>query len=104
MSLNQLLEKLGIKYEDLTDEEKQTYENWSNVLTTPDVTIDDLKKFLPVYIAQLQQEQNDYQNNEKKDLYLKACIRNAQMIQAFILGPEKQREWLQNNINKLKNG
>lgn len=101
LSLNQLLDKMGLKYEDLTQEEKKTFEAWSTGLTEPDVSIDNLKAFLPTFISQLQQEQNDYQNNEKKDLYLKACIRNATMILAFILGPEKRREWLAKNIKNI---
>lgn len=99
-ALHNLLEKLGIKYEDLREDEKKTYEQWSSVLSEPDITIEDLKKFLPSYIANLEQEQNDYQNSEKKDLYLKACIRNAKMIQAFILSPEQRKAWLEKNINQ----
>lgn len=98
-ALHNLLEKLGIKYEDLREDEKKTYEQWSTVLSQPEITIEDLKKFLPSYIANLEQEQNDYQNSAKKDLYLKACIRNAKMIQAFILGPEQRKQWLEKNIN-----
>jgi len=99
-ALHKLLEKMGLKYEDLREDEKKTYEQWSTVLSQSEITVEDLKKFLPSYIAGIEQEQNDYQNSEKKDLYLKACIRNAKMIQAFILGPEQRKAWLEKNINE----
>lgn len=102
-ALHNLLEKLGLKYENLTEEEKKTYEQWTTELSQPEVTIDDVKKFLPVHIATLENEQNDYQNSKEKDLYLKACIRNAKMIQAFILGPEQRKAWLEKNIEKRIN-
>jgi hypothetical protein len=100
LSLHNLLEKLGLDYEKLTAEEKKTYQEWSNVLTQPEVTIDDLKKFLPSYIDRLEYDQTSYENKPNKDLYLKAAIRNAKMILAFITGPEKRREWLERHIEQ----
>jgi len=99
-SLNSLLEKLNLKYDDLTSEEKRVYQEWSSVLAQPEVTIADLKKFLPQYIANLEYEQNKYENTPNRDLFYKAMIRNAQMIQAFILGPEKRRQWLEGHIEQ----
>src|ERR687884_2128121 len=104
LSLHSLLEKLGIKYESLSEEEKKTYEQWSQNLTQKDVTIDDLKKFLPSYIDRLEYYLNSYENSKDKDLYLKAALRNAKMVLAFITGPEKRREWLEKHIEqRLKN-
>src|SRR5258708_6275611 len=98
--LDNLLEKLNIKYESLTEEEKRTYQQWSDTFTQGDVSIDDLKKFLPTYLDGLQHQQNDYDNKPHKDLYLKAAIRNAKMILAFISGPQKRKEWLQKHIEQ----
>ena len=99
-SLNSLLEKLGLKYEDLTSEERRVYQEWSSVLAQPEVTIPDLKKFLPQYISTLEFEQNKYDNTPNRDVFYKAMIRNAQMIQAFILGPEKRKQWLESHIEQ----
>jgi hypothetical protein len=100
MSLSQLLDRLKLKYEDLTEEEKKTYTEWSEILSQSEVTVDDLKKFIPSQIEQLEHQQNDYQNSKEKDLFLKAQIRNLKMIHAFILGPEQRRKWLEDHINK----
>ncbi len=99
-SLNSLLEKLGLSYDKLTAEEKKTYQEWENVFTQKEVTIDDLKKFLPSYIDRLEYDQTSYENSKDKDLYLKAALRNAKMMLAFITGPEKRREWLEKHIEQ----
>ena len=99
-SLNKLLEKLGLKYEDLTEEEKKTYNSWASVLSAPNVSIDDLKKFLPVQIETIEQEQNKYDNSKEKDLFLKAQLRNLKMLHAFILGPEQRKKWLEAHIGQ----
>jgi hypothetical protein len=100
LSLHSLLEKLGLSPDKLTEEEKKTYEQWSQTLSQPDVTIDDLKKFLPSYIDRLEYDLNNYENSKDKDLYLKAVLRNAKMMLAFITGPEKRREWLEKHIEQ----
>lgn len=100
MSLHKLLEAAGLKYEDLTSEEKKTYNDWGAVLSAPDISIDDLKAFIPNQLSQLEAEQNDYRNSKEKDLYLKASIRNLKMIHAFILGPEQRKRWLESHIEQ----
>lgn len=101
MSLSQLLERLKLNYEDLTDEEKKTYTEWSQTLSQPEITIDALKTFIVQQLSLLETQQNDYQNSKDKDLFLKAQIRNLKMIQSFINGPEARRKWLEDHIEKL---
>ncbi len=103
MSLLSLLERLGIKYESLTSEEKQTYNEWNQAFQKPEATIADLKAFLPRQIEALEHQLMDYENKGPKDLYLKACLRNLKMIQAFILGPEQRKKWLEDYLNKRLN-
>ncbi len=100
LSIHKLLENLGLSYDKLTEEEKKTYTQWSETLTQEDVSIDDLKKFLPSYIDRLEYDLNNYENSKDKDLYLKAALRNAKMMFAFITGPEKRREWLEKHIEQ----
>jgi|ERR1019366_84833 hypothetical protein len=106
MHLNQLLEKLDLRPDDLTIEERKTYEQWSQVYSSSTVTVENLKTFIPTQLEWLRHQQNDYRNSEKKDVYLKATIRNLEMIYAFIMGPEKQKAWLdktlQHKINQIK--
>ena len=98
--LNSLLEKLNLKYEDLSAEVKKVYDEWSRTLTLPEVRIDDLKEFIPSQLARLESEQNDYTNSKEKDLFLKAQIRNLKMILAFIQAPEARKKWLEETLEK----
>jgi Mg2+ and Co2+ transporter CorA len=98
--LNELLEKLGLKFEDLKDEERKVYEQWSRVLTKPDTTIEDLKKLLPVELARARKEQNDYTNDTKKDLFYKAYIRLLENLTIMITAPSDQRENLKNQLRQ----
>lgn len=97
--LNDLLEKIGLKYEDLTIEERKTYDEYSKTLSQPDVTIEDLKSFIPAQLQRLYSQQNDYRNSKEKDLFLKAQIRNLEMFAAFIQGPEARKKWLLETLN-----
>jgi hypothetical protein len=101
--LNKLLEKLNLKWEDLTEEERKTYNSWASVLSSPSVTIEELKKFIPVQIETLEGQQNRYDNSKDKDLFLKAQLRNLKMINAFILGPEQRKKWLEAHIGQKAN-
>lgn len=102
-SLLNLLEKLGIRYESLTAEEKETYNQWNEAFQKPEATIPDLKAFLSRQIEDLEHQLMNYENSERKELYLKACLRNLKMIQAFILGPEQRKKWLEDYLNKRLN-
>lgn len=99
--LSQLLAKFKVKYESLTGEEKLVYDQWNQSLQVPDVSIDDLKQFLSTQLALLHREQNSYENTKDKDLYLKAQIRNLEMILAFITGPDARRKWAAEQIEQL---
>src|SRR5579884_2901899 len=99
-ALHNLLEKLGLKYEDLREDEKKIYLEWSSVLAQTEIKIEDLKKFIPLQLSMLEHQQNDYENSKEKDIFLKAQIRNLKMIHAFILGPEQRRQWLEKHINE----
>jgi len=102
--LHKVLEKLGIKgYDELSPEERKTYEQWGQMLAQPDVTLDDLKKFIPLQLSLIENELLSFDNSKEKDLFLKAQVRNLKMIHAFILGPEQRRKWAQEQINKLTN-
>jgi len=102
--LQKLLDKINLKYEDLTEDERRTYNEWDSAFSRPDVSIDDLKKFLPTYLDGLENQLNDYANSKEKDIYLKSAIRNAKMMLAFITGPEKRREWVKQNLEqRIKN-
>lgn len=102
--LSKILEKLGVKdYSQLKEQERQTYLQWAEILNKPDVTIEDLKKILPIERDKLIAELRKWENDPKKDLYLKAALRNLEMLTELIITPEKAREGLKARLEKQFN-
>jgi hypothetical protein len=83
--LHNLLEKLNLKYEDLSAEERKTYQQWGEKLAE---------------LSLVENELLSFENTKEKDLFLKAQVRNLKMLNAFIQGPEHRRKLAQEQINK----
>lgn len=93
--LTALLEKLGIKsINDLKPAELATYTQWAHILSNGDITIDDLKKLLPIELDRAHAELRKFENSAEKDLFYKAYADLCQNIMKMILGPAKEREQL----------
>ena len=102
--LNQVLERFGVKdYSELKAEERAIYLKWADTLTKPDVTIDDLKKILPVELARANEELRQYENSDKKELYFKAYTRILQMLTDLLTAPEKARKALEGQLKNQFN-
>ena len=99
--LQSTLKRLGVKdVRDLTPQERQTYDQFEEVIKRQ-VTVDDLKKMLPVLRGQLEDRLLDPENNTERDVFLKARIRNLKDIEAFITAPERNRRALEANLKTL---
>lgn len=99
--LSDFLERIGIKsFDELNAEERRTYQEWSAVLGKPETTIEDLKALLPREIERLREELAKYDNSEKRELYFKAALRNAELITKIITTPEKEREQLRAQLQQ----
>jgi hypothetical protein len=99
--IQEFLEKLGIRsVDELTDEERKTYQQWSSVLSKPETTIEDLRAFLPKEIARMEDLLNRYDNTEKADIYYKACLRNLKLVTNIITTPEKERMQLREQLQQ----
>ena len=93
--LDQILEKLGLKDpSELTQAERDTWGSWAATLAKQDVTIDDLKAFLPKELERANLELRKFENAKEKDQFYKAYSSLLDTITKFISGPTKQREAL----------
>ena len=99
--LENFLKKIGVKgYDELTQEEKAVYQQYQEVLTKQ-VTVDDIKSFIKAQIDTILISLSDYDNPAKKDIYLKARLRDMMMIKALLESPDKAKENLKNVIKNL---
>ena len=93
--LDQILAKLNLKsIDDLKPAERATWTQWAAILAKPDVTIDDLKKLLPIELDRAKAELLKFENSKEKDLFHKAYITCLETISKIVLTPAKERETL----------
>jgi hypothetical protein len=102
--LDQILEKLGLRtFDELKPAERATYSEYARLLTLPDITIDDLKKFFAAENQRANAELRNFENGEKKQLYYQAYANFLTNIETFIYAPTKQREELRARLKQQFN-
>jgi len=95
MQLESILEKLGVTSPDqLTAAERKTWMEWTHTLAKRDVTIEDLKTFLPQELDRAHGELRDFKNTNEKDMFYKAYASLLENITKFITSPAKERDEL----------
>ena len=99
--LNKLLEKAGLKYEDLNDLERETLNSWSEKLGKGDLTTQDIRSYIISMRDSVEQELIKTDLNSKQDLFLKARLRNYMLLEAYLSTPEKAKKAIQRSISSL---
>ena len=70
------------------------------ILEKRDITIEDLKKFLPIELKRATAELRKHDNSPAKDSYYKAYGDILDTILTFIVSPEKEREQLKTMLKQ----
>src|SRR5438270_6485654 len=100
--LQQLLEKLGItNFDQLTAEERTTYEQWAKVLTTQDVTIETVKEWLAAERSRANAELLKIDNTKERELFYKVSVRMLDALHVIIATPAAQRESLKSHLKQV---
>ena len=101
--LNKLLQKRGVKFDELREDEKVQFEQWKLVLTKDELSTQDIKNFC--------QQQVDIINGKWQDLNLEQS-KKAEMIPYYTIynlllkvldSPKEAREGLEKNLVQLLN-
>jgi hypothetical protein len=100
--LSSLLDKFGVKYEDLTTAEKDTLQEWTKALASKELTLADVKDHIRALIEAVERELANYNLNKDQDLFLKARLKNYLMISDFLTGPDKAKKYIEQSISNLK--
>jgi len=99
--LELILQKLGLKsIDELKPLERETWRQWATILGKPDITIEDLKKLLPIEIARAHAELLKYENSKEKDLFQKAYITALETITKIIVTPSAERDSLRSMLKQ----
>lgn len=114
--IDEVLEKKGLKYEDLTPEERETYNTLVDQANKARLTLDALKEGVtrmresvettlvdePEYIYIL-----GFKKLNPKNIFLKARLKNYLLIEAILLAPDRAKAMLERVVGTMvdvKNG
>lgn len=93
--IDEFLSKLGISYEKLNEEEKRTLLNWLESLSQSKVSLEDVKNYIREMTDNVAKELSDCELPKKKDIFLKARLRNYLLLLDFLTAPEKAQKSLE---------
>ena len=99
--IDEILTKLGLKYEDLSKVERETLHTWMESLDKNTVTLASVKTYISSMKDSVEQELTKIDNGSKQDIFLKARLRNYMLLEAFLFGPEKAKQAIDRAIASL---
>jgi hypothetical protein len=103
MKVDDILQRVNLKYEDLTTAEKDTLHSWMDALTKSKVTLEMVKTHIEAMRDSVETELTQVGHNSKQDIFLKARLRNYMLLQAFLHSPEKAQQALDRALAGLVN-
>src|SRR5438445_485278 len=104
LNINTLLEKNNLKFEDLNSQERDTLQKWSEAWQKNQLSVEKIKEFIAGLVNAVQKELADVREStsffswlfhRKKDIFLKARLRNYLTIQDFLIGPERAKKFIE---------
>ena len=99
--LDKLLERSGLKYDDLNAGEKETLGTWMEALQKNKVTVAGVRDYITSMKDAIERELAKTDHNTKQDIFLKARLRNCLLLESFLASPERAQEQLEQAIAGL---
>ena len=90
-SIDDFLKTLGLGYDELTEDERNTYHTWLEQLETNSLTIEDIRRHVKTMRQAVDVELAKHDNPRNQDRYLKARLQNYILLEAFLDTPERAR-------------
>lgn len=97
--IDEILQRLNLKYEDLNSEERETLYSWMDALQKNRVTVGNIKKYIKGMKESVENELTKAKIGSKQDLFLKARLRNYLLLEAFLSTPEKAQEAIEKMLS-----
>jgi len=99
--MDKVLEKFGLKYDDLSSAERDTLHSWMQAIQQQNLTIEKVKEYLGSMKETVEIELTKVGHNSKQDLLLKARLRNYMLLDAFLSSPEKAQRALERALQGM---
>ena len=96
--IDKLLERVGLKYDDLNPNEKETLNTWISALQKSRVTPEKVREYVTSMKHSVEQELSKTDHNTKQDIFLKARLRNYLLLEAFLTTSKKAKEQLEQAV------
>jgi hypothetical protein len=100
--IDKITEVTGLGFEDLKGAERETVMNWINAIDSREISLDGVRTFINGMRVAVDTELAVDNLSKKRDLYLKARLKNLIALEAYLEGPEKAKRALELYLNKLK--
>jgi len=99
-ALDEAVDKLG-GWEALSAAEQDTYREHLKIIEGKPVTVEDAKEFIRRMITAIERELVDSREKSPESVNLKARLKNALVLEAFLYSPERAKEALERYYKKL---
>jgi len=99
--LDEILDKAGLKYDDLTSVEKETLNTWVEALQKGQLSLESIKEYITSMREAVEQELTKVNLDADTDLFLKARLRNYMLLDAYLTSPQKAKEHIENAISSM---
>jgi hypothetical protein len=103
MNIDKILERFGLKYEDLNAVEKETLNNWLNALSQNNLTIEKIREYIKAMKESVERELTKTDHNTKQDIFLKARLRNYILLEDLLSSPERAKKSIEAMLEVAKN-
>ena len=95
---DKILERSGLKYEDLNAGERETLNSWISAMKKGVVTVSKMRSHISSMKDSVEKELTKTDHNTKQDIFLKARLRNYLLLESFLTTPERAREQMEQAI------
>lgn len=100
--LSKYLKKLGVsEFSQLSEDEKETYRSWDNILSGRKLTDEDVARFLDTELNDVLGKLTDPKTEGRADVFLKMKLEMITKIKTFLASPQLEKAMLEENINQL---
>lgn len=107
--VDELLKKYGVKYEDLTPAELETFNVMVSALQQTQLTVETIKESIQVAKSSVEQEIAQTPSNFfmwlfgwKREFVLKARLKNYLLLEQLLTSPEKAKKALEQSLKNIK--
>lgn len=102
MQIDNFLAKFGVSYEKLNEAEKETLMSWLKNLSERQISVEDIKTYIRKMADNVAKELCEHELPKRKDIFMKARLRNYLLLLDFLTAPEEAKKALERQIKGLK--